>query len=231
MKKENKKPTAAQMERRLSRAVVHLDRTSDTKEIYFDDKGMRITIDDLEGYAVVSTVSHRHVFNSVTANGYSRPFLYLRQFVDIALANDCLVRDAKGNPTRSYAKLFQSLDEKEDKTEANIAHKVDEWLFVIFQPLYSIYSGGVGDYLLFIRYAYDVARNHILLEENKENMTVGEYIKAVHEKVLSFIEDMKDTVLFAAKTDEEIVKEEVEAMQEESLENNMQEEVNNEGGE
>ena len=37
---EQKKPTKAQIENRIKHAIVHVDRTKDTKNVYFDDKGL-----------------------------------------------------------------------------------------------------------------------------------------------------------------------------------------------
>ena len=44
--KQSKKPTNAQLEKRLKCALLHIDKTKDTKSIYFDDKGLRLTIND-----------------------------------------------------------------------------------------------------------------------------------------------------------------------------------------
>ena len=81
--KQEKKPTAAQLERRLTNAVMHIDRTSKTREIYFSDKGLRLV--DCEEHVLVQTGFHTHVFSKVTSSGYSRPALYVRIRLSITL--------------------------------------------------------------------------------------------------------------------------------------------------
>ena len=112
MKEEKKKLTNGQLLRRLTNAVLHLDRTKDTKTVYFADKGLGLTYDDNENYAVVTTNFHRHVFKKITSQGISRPYLYIVRFVNIALENNCMLKDDKGNFYYSYAKLFDTLRPK-----------------------------------------------------------------------------------------------------------------------
>ena len=85
IKMQEKKPTNAQMQRRLERAVLHLDRTKDTVSIYFSDKGLRLTADPTEGYCIIETGYHRHVFNSFTQGGLSRPYTYTTRVIEIAM--------------------------------------------------------------------------------------------------------------------------------------------------
>ena len=44
--KNQKRPTNGQLQKRLERAVLHLDRTKDTQSIYWSDKGCRLTADN-----------------------------------------------------------------------------------------------------------------------------------------------------------------------------------------
>ena len=224
MKKE-KKETASQLERRLKNAILHIDRTKDCIEIWFDDKGLRLIVDDNEGVAIVATNYHRHVFSSITASGISRPYLYIKRFVEIALANDCIVKDAKGNPTRSYAKLFNSLKEKEDKSEYNIAWYVDLWLFNIFNPLFSIGESEAESFFVFEQYAHNIARNEIILNEHLEDMTNHQFVKELQNKVKEYMKGQPDFVLFKAKSDDELMKEEMSAIQEQEMEQKMEEQA------
>jgi hypothetical protein len=61
-----------------------------------------------------------------------------KRFIELALENDCTVKDDKGVVRHSYAKLISVLKDKENKTEYNICWYIDLWLNNIFSPLYSI---------------------------------------------------------------------------------------------
>ena len=130
---QGKKETKGDMERRMRSALVLVPKDKDYKGVYFDDKGLRLEV--TSDFAVITTGFHRHVFSSFTMQGVSRPYLYTKRFIDIALTNDCMVKDEQGNMTRSYGKLMAVLDEKEDKSEFNVAWYIDIWfnnsLFVI----------------------------------------------------------------------------------------------------
>lgn len=222
--KADKKPTNAQLQRRIQNAVVFVEKDNATKSIYFDDKGVRITI--TMDYAVIETGYHRHVFSAITANGVSRPYLYTRQFVDIALENDCIVTNDKGEQFRSYAKLFEVLKEKEDKTQYNICWFVDIWMFNIFEPLYEIDNTEASSFLVYERYMHNIARNSFLLDEHKEDVTNKQFVDAIIEKEKSFLEGVEDTVILKGKSDEERMKEELEALQKDAEEKVMEEQAN-----
>ena len=224
--KAEKKPTNAQLSRRIQNAIVFVEKDKETKSIYFDDKGVRITI--TMDYAVIETDYHRHVFSAITANGISRPYLYSRQFVDIAFENDCIVTNENGEQHRSYAKLFEVLKEKEDKTQYNICWFADIWMFNIFAPLYEIDNTEASSFLVYERYMHNIARNSFLLDEHKEDVTNKQFVDAIIEKEKSFLEGVEDTVILKGKSDEERMKEELEALQKDAEEKLMEEQANGE---
>lgn len=209
---KQKKPTNAQLQRRIALAVVHLDRTKNTQEIYWSDKGLRLVSDN--DYCVIETGFHRHVFSDVTSAGISRPWLYTKRIVEIA--NEHL-EDCKTEDGYSFAKLLESLKAKEDKTEYNICVFVDWWLYNIFQPLYSIGESEVEQFLVYESYIHNIARNSVLLSEKTDGMTNKEFLSRVAEEKAKFLEDMDERVLFEKKTDEEVARENIEAIQEQEL--------------
>lgn len=222
--KADKKPTNAQLSRRIQNAVVLVEKDKDTKSIYFDDKGVRLTI--TMDYAVIETGYHRHVFSAITSNGVSRPYIYTRQFVDIALENDCIVTNEKGEQIRSYAKLFEVLKEKEDKTQYNICWFVDIWMFNIYDPLYEIDNTEANSFLVYERYMHNIAIKSFLLDEHKEDVTNKQFVDAIIEKERSFLEGVEDTVILKGKSDEERMKEELEALQKDAEDKVMEEQAN-----
>ena len=118
-----KKETKGDMEKRMKNALILVPRDKDYQGVFFDDKWLRLEVTD--DFAVVSTMFHSHVFHALTANGISRPYAYTKRFIEIALANDCMVKDARGNATRSYGKLMAVIKDKEDKSEYNLCWYYD----------------------------------------------------------------------------------------------------------
>lgn len=214
------KPTITQLENRIKRAVIMVDKTKDDKEVYFDDKGVRLFAND--EYAIVSTLSHSHVFHKVTTSGVSRPWLYIQRVIEIALANDCAVKDSRDNWTRSFSRLMDTLKEKEDKTEYNTCWYVNIYLFNIFAPLYEIDETATSAFLTYETYLHNIARNSFLLDEHTKDVTNKEFVDKVLELERSYMEEMESAVLLKAKSDEERIKEEIAAMSESQLEQDLQ---------
>lgn len=220
----NNKSTKGELERRIKNAVVLVPKTKDTKSIFFDDKILKLTVTD--DFAVIETGFHRHVFNQITASGISRPYLYTKRFIEIALENDCAIKDAKGNISRSYAKLMETLKGKEDKTEYNICWFVDLWFMNIFQPLYGIDENESAAFLIYESYLHNIARNQIILSEKEKDITNIDFIKQEHELVNKYIEGMKEAVIFHKLTDEERKEQEIKALQEHEQDNLVKEQAN-----
>lgn len=220
----NKSITKGELERRIRNAIVLVPKTKDTISVFFDDKILRLTVTD--DFAVIETGFHRHVFNQLTPNGVSRPYLYTKRFIEIALENDCIVKDANGKATRSYAKLMDKLKEKEDKTEYNLCWFVDLWFNNIFHPLYGIDETESAAFLIYDNYLHNIARNQIILSEKKEDVTNLGFIKQEHELVDGYIDGMKEAVIFHKLTDEERKEQEIKALQEHEQDNLVTEQAN-----
>lgn len=208
---QQKKPTNAQLRRRIENALVHVDKTKDTKAIFFYDKGLRIST--TEEYAIIETGFHKHIFANFTSSGVSRPYLYTQRLVEIALSNDC---ETEGG--YSYVKLIETLKAKEDKSEYNIVTYIDWWLFNIFAPLYTIGESEAESFLVYEDYIHNIARNAILLKEKDEDITNIAFVKDVCRNMLSYIKGITESVVFKKKSDEEIMQENIEAMQEQESE-------------
>ena len=199
-----------QLESRLRNALVFVPKDKDYKGVYFDDKGLRLEVTN--DFAVITTGFHRHVFNSITSQGISRPYLYTQRFIEIALANDCMVKDAKGNVTRSYGKLMAVLKENEDQTEFRVAWYFDLWLNTIFHPLYGIGETEAESFLVYESYLHIIARNKIILSEKTEDITNKMFIEQIGKELMEFTKDVDEHVVFPKKTDEERKKEEIDAL-------------------
>jgi hypothetical protein len=216
---ETKKPTKAQLERRLQNAILFIERTKDTRSIYFSDRGVRLTI--TEDYAIVETLAHRHVFDKITMSGISRPYLYTDKLIDIALQNDCATQDGY-----YFAKLLEVLKEKENQAEYNIAVYTDWWIFNCFQPLYGIAEDETSSFLVYEDYVHNLARNQVILEQHNEDVTNKQFIDNVIKNVQEFTENLTETVILHKKTDEEIVKENIDAIAEQEMNDAMEAQIN-----
>lgn len=213
MEQKKKSPTKGQLEMRIKNALVFIPRDKSYMGIYFDDKGLRIEV--TEDYCVISTGFHRHVFYCVTSSGYSRPWMYTKRVTEIANENiDAIaIKDKKGNVVgHSFQKLLDVLKEKENKSEYNIAIFYSWFLYNIFQPLFSIGEDNVSSFLVYEDYLHNIARNAILLEEKNEDMSNKQFLDKMMGNILDFTKDMEESVLFHKKSDEEVMKENVEAL-------------------
>jgi hypothetical protein len=207
---QKKKPTNAQLQKRISKAVVFVDRTADTKEVFFSDNGLRIIVTDNE--AVVSQNSNQtHIYPKVLSYGYSRPYLYLGAFVDIALRERANLETKDGY---SFHALMDSLKAKEDNKEFSVCRLVEMWLFNITTPTYSIGEADANVFLVFQDYCYNLARTTVFLEEKTDGLTTHQFADAVIDKFVETVRSTPDSVLFEKKSDEQLIQEEMDAMTE-----------------
>lgn len=218
---KTKKPTNAQLTRKINEALVFVPRDKETKEIYFDDKGLRIQVTD--DYCVIGTNFHRHVFQAITSSGFSSPYIYVKRFLEIALDVDCIVTDENGNPTgHSYALLFQKLaDDKERDNERNIAIYTDWWLSNIFHPLYSIDANAASEYMTYFDYLHSIAVNSIILGERKEDMTNADFTKLYLKAIKDLTDGIEPYVILEKNEEADADEKEIKAMAEDDKEQSL----------
>ena len=219
---EQKKPTNAQLQKRIANALIHIDKTKGTESIFFSDKGLRLTVN--EDYAIIATGFHRHVFNAFnSAQGISRPYLYTKRVIEIAIENINAVETEDGY---SFAKLLEVLKAKEDKSEYNIVTYYDWFVFNCFQPLYSIGESEIESFLVYEAYLHNIARQAVLLSEKKEDMTNKQFFENVIKNMQDFIEGVGERVVFHKMTDEEMAQANIEALTQNEQEQAMEAQIN-----
>lgn len=218
---DNKKQTKAQLEKRIQNAIVHVDKTRESQTVFFDDKGLRLTV--TEDYAVIETGYHRHVFNNFTSNGVCRPYLYTKRMIEIASENDCVSKDGY-----SYQRLMQVLKEKKDQSEYNVATYYDWWLMNVFAPLFSIGETEAECFLVYMDYMHNLARNSIFLEEHKDGLTNKQFVEKWIDLIRDFTKGIEEHEIFVAKTDEQVLQENIDAIQQDENEKVLQEQIQNE---
>ena len=211
---EQKKPTNAQLQKRIANALIHIDKTKDTESIFFSDKGLRLTVN--EDVAIIATGFHRHVFNNFTSSGISRPYLYTKRVIEIANEN---LKDIEVDGGYSFQKLLEVLKAKEDKSEYNIVTYYEWWCSVIFDGLYSISEDEVGSWLVYFKYINILATNSILLEEHKEDVTNKQFVEQFISRIKEFTDNVDERILFHALSDEERMKQEIDAIAQTEQEN------------
>lgn len=225
-----KKPTNGQLLQRINKAIVHMDRTKDTKEVFFDDRGMRITVN--EDMAMISNGIYQSIFHRYSANGETSQYLCLSSLVALALKyeEDIKVRDSKGNVKfRSYALLLKVVDEKKDPMNTWL-YIMDKWLYnyetgIVLAPRESFNAATF--YNIFEKFAHSIATNKVYMAEHKEEMSVKQYFEAIAEELKKTGEGMPDTVMFVALSDEEKAKQEAEAMEANAIEQTIENAVEN----
>ena len=222
--KQEKKPTNAQMQRRLERAVLHIDRTKDTKSIYFSDRGLRLTSDPNEGCCIIETGYHRHVFNSFTQGGLSRPYSYTSRVIEIAMEFEDKIATSNGY---SFQQLINVLkDDEALRSQYLIVFYFDMWATAIFSNLYDISETEAGSFIVYLDYIIHLSKHMVILSEKLEDMSNKQFLQKFIENIKNLTEDIQETVIFPKKTDEELIQEEVEAVAQNEQEQIMEEQNN-----
>lgn len=218
---EQKKETRAQIERRIKQAVVFVPKDKDTASIFFSDKGVRLTI--TMDSAVVAFGYSQTIYSNFTAAGISRPYLYTKRIIEIANEN---LKDIEVDGGYSFQRLLDVLNEKEDKSEYNIVTYFSWFLQNLFSPQFGIAEDEVSAFLVYEDYIHDIAKNSVLLSERNEDLTNKQFIDKVIANIKEFTDNLEESVLLHKKTDEEIAKENIEAVMATEQEQAMEAQVN-----
>jgi len=218
---EQKKPTNAQLQKRIANALIHIDKTKETESVFFSDKGLRLTVN--EEYAIIATGFHRHVFNNFTSSGISRPYLYTKRVIEISNEN---LKDIEVDGGYSFQRLLEVLKAKEDKSDYNIVTYYEWFVFNCFQPLYSIGESEAESFLVYETYLHNIARQAVLLSEKKEDMTNKQFFDEVIKNMQSFVEGVDERVIFHKMSDGELAQANIEALTQNEQEQAMEAQIN-----
>lgn len=218
---EQKKETRATIERKIKNAVVFVPKDKDTASIFFSDKGVRLTV--TMDSAVVAFGYSQTIYSCFTAAGVSRPYLYTKRIIEIANEN---LKDIEVDGGYSYQLLLDVLNKKEDKAEYNIVTYFSWFLQNLFSPQYGIAEDGVSSFFVYEDYIHNIAKNSILLDVRNEDLTNKQFIDKMIANIKEFTDNLEESVLLHKKTDEEIVKENIEAAQEQEQEQAMEAQIN-----
>ena len=218
---EQKKETRATIERKIKNAIVFVPKDKDTTSIFFSDKGVRLTV--TMDSAVIAFGYSQTIYSNFTAAGISRPYLYTKRVIEIANEN---LKDIEVDGGYSYQRLLDVLNKKEDKSEYNIVTYYEWFLHNLFNPQFGIAEDGVSSFLVYEDYIHNIAKNSVLLSEHKEDLTNKQFIDKVIANIREFTDGLEESVLLHKKTDEEIAKEEMEAVMATEQEQAMEAQIN-----
>ena len=221
MEQKKKKLTNAQLQRRIQTAVVFVPRDKDAIDIYFSDKGLRLTA--TSDKAVISFAYSQTIYDNWTTSGVCRPYLYTKRVIEIA--NEHL-EEIKTDNGYSFQRLLDVLKEKGNKAEYNIVTYYDWFIFNLFQPQFGIAEDDVSSFLVYEDYIHNIAKNSILLDVRNEDLTNKQFIDKMIANIKEFTDNLEESVLLHKKTDEEVMKENIEATQEQELNDAMEAQVN-----
>lgn len=221
MEQKKTKPTNAQLQKRIANAVVFIPRTKDTQSIFFSDKGVRLTA--TTDNAVVAFGYSQTIYSNFTAAGISRPYLYTKRIIEIANEN---LKDIEVDGGYSYYRLLEVLKAKEDKSEYNIVIYYEWFLNNLFNPQFGIAEDEVSSFLVYEDYIHNIAKNSVLLSEHKEDVTNKQFVDGVIANIREFTDGLEEYVLLHKKTDDELMKENMEAIQEQEQEQAMEAQIN-----
>lgn len=228
--KQAKKPTNAQLQRRIDNAVLHVDKTKDTRSVFFDDRGIRITVN--EDCATLSNGMYTTIFQRYYFRGETNQYLSLKAMVECAEKHmdKIVVKDKKGESHISYKMLDKIVNESQDENYS--------WFTIMSWYIFNIESDlalsareeftNAVFYSIYEKYAHNVAAMKQFVEEHKDGMTTRGYFKAISEELVKIADGMPDDMMFEAKSDEERAKEAVEAMSKDADEQILEEQANGE---
>lgn len=212
MGQQTKKPTNAQLQRRIKDALAFIPRTKDTKSIFFSDKGLRLTIN--EDTALIATGYHTHIFSAFTQSGVSKPYLYTKTVIELGLEYG-IVKDDKGNPQGyDYAIMLQTLKDKGMEKEYDIVYYYSWYAFNIFAPLYLIGETVAESFLVYLDYVNNIARNSVLLSEQQKDLTNKAFVSKYIDYIKDMTKDLPESVVLHKLTDEELAKANADALNE-----------------
>jgi hypothetical protein len=96
----------------------------------------------------------------------------------------------------------------------------------LYSPQFSIGETEIESFLVYEDYMHNIARNSILLSEKTDDMTNKQFIQKVIDNIKEFTDNLEENILFPKKTDEQVMKEEIAAIQEQEQNDAMEAQIN-----
>lgn len=215
----NVKLTREQLQRRLDKAVLHIDRTKGFKSVYFADRGIRIVVED--EVALIGRQSFTLMFDKVVSGGYSRIYIILSSIVDMANRFDCTERDSRGEQFTSFYKLRNTLrNDGQDGGEYNVFVIFTAWFDVIQSTLFLAPEKPDEMWSLNSIYALNTIVHGVVSKPYEKDMSNRELWDELLKEINEYSESMNgDYLVLRHRTKEEQEKELADALAEMEIEN------------
>lgn len=207
-----KKMTKEQLQRRLDKAVLHIDRTKSFKSCYFADRGIRISVE--EDAALIGRSSYTMVFDRIVSGGFSRIYMILSSVVDMANKYDCDVMNADGDHYTSFYKLRDTLSKTEEaKGEYNVFVIFSAWFDVLQSTLFLAPEKPDEMFALNSIYVLNTIVHGTVAKPYEKDMTCKELWNEIRKDFDDYVSGISDDYLVLKyKTKEEQEKEIAEAI-------------------
>lgn len=215
---QEKKPTNAQLQKRLKNAVLHIDKTKAYRAVMFADRNIKIEIE--EDVAIISRLSYRMCFEKVVASGYSRVYLILANVVDMAQRYDCIRENEKIGKFTSYWKLWDAVREKETQQgDLGVLTIFSVWFDVLQSTLFLCPEQADETFALNTIYVLNTYVHGVLAKPYDKDMTNKELMVEISNEVNEYIAQMGDEyVVLRKETKEEQEQATADALAEEQME-------------
>jgi hypothetical protein len=220
---EKKKPTNAQLQNRISKAVIHIDRTKDTKEVFFDDRGIRIVISD--GKAIISQLSFMMAFDEIVSGGYSRNYMVLNRIAEMVDDYDCIATNEKGEKSVSFWKLYDSVKNSTKEwheADYGIITKFIIWFSVMQSSMFLLSERADYTFALGTQYAMNGIISGSISKFYEKDMTNKELLSEIAKEFDNYRNGVEEEFVVMKKETEEDRKQAIaNAMQETLLQKNL----------
>lgn len=170
---EKKKATRAELEKRIKNAELIIEKGKGYKHISFTDIGVSISV--CKDYVTCSTNFHHHVWNRLTSNDISAPYLYFDYFMDVVLSHldDIKIKLEDKSIVYSFEKLIglTSLT----KAEHILINIVEKFIYVNNDPLYKIGTDDVDITALMLSFNTLRAKGATFLEDYEGDIMKNDF--------------------------------------------------------
>lgn len=225
---EQKKPTNAQLQKRIEKAVIHIDRTKDTKEVFFDDRGIRIVISDER--AIISQLSFMMTFDEIVSGGYSRNYMVLNRITEMVDEYDCVVVNEKGEKSVSFWKLYDSVKnstKEGHESDNGIITKFIIWFGVMQSSMFMLSERTDYTFALGTQYAMNSIISGSISKFYERDMTNKELLSEIANEFDAYRNGVKEEFVVMKKETEEDRKQAIaNAIQEREQEQAMEAQIN-----
>lgn len=195
------KPSKAQLESKIAKSVLLIERGNDFKAFRFSDIGILIEL--CEDYTIISSNFHKDIWSNMTPSGLSNVYVLLNEVVSIAneFKNEISVKNEKGEIEYHFSK-FKDLSII-DSNDRNILILFEKWLYVLNDAPFMMGSEKPDVLAIIASYILWLSKNQIFFSERIGDMTANDFYNELIKNIryMSFnVGDMSEKDMLDFKT-------------------------------